>query len=96
MDTENINGYVVMTVNGTFAVAHYGSQVVKAGTPDEVRAYCAPAPQPELLFVAVPYPRTDHKLWGITCPEHFDYFPTDTERCCAEAFAAAVACGTQL
>lgn len=47
----------------------------------------------EQVLIAVPYPRTDDVTWGVTCPTHFDYSPTDRERCCAEAFAEALACG---
>lgn len=52
----------------------------------------------EQVFKAVPYPRTDGgDNWGIICPVHPAYMgnnvPTDRERCCAEAFAEAVACG---
>lgn len=47
----------------------------------------------EQVLTAVPYPRTDALLWGVTCPVHREYTPTDTNRDRAEAFAEALACG---
>lgn len=52
----------------------------------------------EQILKAVPYPRTNNgPWWGPVCPIHPTYFganePTDVERCCAEAFAEALACG---
>jgi len=55
----------------------------------------------EKILTAVPYPMTGHPdttaAWGIVCEDHPLHMggnvPTDVERCCAEAFAEAVACG---
>lgn len=48
----------------------------------------------ERVLTAVPFPRTDGKSWGVTCPDHPLRFtePTDRDRHSAEAFAEALAC----
>ncbi len=48
----------------------------------------------ERILTAVPFPRTDGKSWGVTCPDHPLRFPepTDRDRHSAEAFAEALTC----
>lgn len=55
----------------------------------------------EQVLTAVPFPRVGlpgvTHMWGVVCPAHPQWGappePTDADRCCAEVFAAACACG---
>lgn len=55
----------------------------------------------EQILTAVPYPMTGivgvALMWGPVCPVHPSFMgsntPSDADRCCAEAYAEALACG---